>query len=51
MDFAKDDLLTELRKGGYSGNDKTRFIWEAVVFCLSEETPASLAKDPRFTPS
>jgi methyltransferase (TIGR00027 family) len=36
MDFSKDDLLTELRKGGYSRKDKTLFIWEGVVPYIPE---------------
>jgi methyltransferase (TIGR00027 family) len=30
MDFAKDDLLRQLRKGGYKETRKTFFIWEGV---------------------
>ena len=36
MDFTKDDLLIELRKAGYSEEQKTMFVWEAVVFYLPE---------------
>jgi len=36
MDFTKDDLLTELRKGGYSENEKSFFIWEGVFAYLPE---------------
>lgn len=41
MDFTKDDLLTELRKGGYSERDKTFFIWEGVTRYI----PESAVKD------
>ena len=41
MDFAKDDLLTELGKYGYSPSEKTLFIWEAVVFYLPESAVKS----------
>jgi methyltransferase (TIGR00027 family) len=36
MDFTKDDLLTELRKAGYSERDKTFFLWEGVVMYIPE---------------
>lgn len=31
MDFTKDDLLTELVKGGYRDRGRNLFIWEGVV--------------------
>jgi methyltransferase (TIGR00027 family) len=31
VDFTKDDLLTELRNGGYAEHAKTLFIWEGVT--------------------
>jgi methyltransferase (TIGR00027 family) len=34
VDFTKDDLLAQLRKGGYSEHAKTLFIWEGVVYYL-----------------
>ena len=36
MDFAKDNLLTQLRKGGYQPARKTLFIWEGVTRYLPE---------------
>jgi methyltransferase (TIGR00027 family) len=36
MDFTKDDLLTQLRKGGFSPTEKTLFIWEGVVAYIPE---------------
>jgi methyltransferase (TIGR00027 family) len=36
MDFTKDDLLDQLRKGGYSEQQQTFFLWEGVVFYLPE---------------
>jgi methyltransferase (TIGR00027 family) len=36
MDFTKDDLLTQLKKSGYSEKEKTFFIWEGVVYYLPE---------------
>jgi methyltransferase (TIGR00027 family) len=36
MDFTKDDLLTQLRKGGFSETEKTLFIWEGVVVYIPE---------------
>ena len=36
MDFTKDDLLTQLSKGGYSEKEKSFFIWEGVVAYLPE---------------
>jgi methyltransferase (TIGR00027 family) len=36
MDFTKDDLLTQLRKGGFSETEKTLFIWEGVVVYMPE---------------
>lgn len=34
MDFTRDDLLTELRKRGYSEKITTLFIWEGVTMYL-----------------
>jgi methyltransferase (TIGR00027 family) len=34
MDFTKDDLLTQLRKGGYSERDRSLYIWEGVTMYL-----------------
>lgn len=36
MDFTKDNLLDQLRKGGYSEQQQTFFLWEGVVFYLPE---------------
>ena len=36
MDFTKDDLLTQLRKGGYSEKDQSLYIWEGVTMYLPE---------------
>jgi methyltransferase (TIGR00027 family) len=36
VDFTKDDLLTELVKGGYSEQQKTFFLWEGVTVYLPE---------------
>ena len=36
MDFAKDNLLTQLRKGGYQPARTTLFIWEGVTRYLPE---------------
>jgi len=36
MDFTKDDLLAQLRKGGYSDKEKTLFISEGVFSYLPE---------------
>ena len=36
MDFAKDDLLKQLRKGGYDPARKTLFIWEGVTRYIPE---------------
>jgi methyltransferase (TIGR00027 family) len=36
MDFTKDNLLEQLRKGGYSEQQQTFFLWEGVVFYLPE---------------
>ncbi len=36
MDFTKDDLLEQLRKAGYSEQQKTFFLWEGVTYYLSE---------------
>jgi methyltransferase (TIGR00027 family) len=36
MDFAKDDLLRQLRKGGYDEKRKTLFIWEGVTRYIPE---------------
>jgi methyltransferase (TIGR00027 family) len=36
MDFAKDDLLKQLRKGGYVRARKTLFIWEGVTRYIPE---------------
>ena len=34
MDFSRDDLFTQLRKDGYSSNERTLFIWEGVTMYL-----------------
>lgn len=36
MDFTKDDLLTELKKAGYSESARTFFLWEGVTVYLPE---------------
>ena len=36
MDFTKDDLLTELRKAGYSERERSLFVWEGVIGYLTE---------------
>jgi len=36
MDFTKGDLLTQLKKGGYSEKDRSLFIWEGVTMYLPE---------------
>jgi methyltransferase (TIGR00027 family) len=36
MDFTKDDLLSQLRAGGYSENERSFFIWEGVTAYLPE---------------
>ncbi len=36
MDFTKDDLLTQLKTGGYSETVKTLFIWEGVTMYIPE---------------
>jgi methyltransferase (TIGR00027 family) len=36
MDFTKDDLLTQLRKGGYLERLKTLFVWEGVTMYIPE---------------
>jgi methyltransferase (TIGR00027 family) len=36
VDFTKDDLGTELGKGGYDRTLKTIFVWEGVTFYLPE---------------
>ena len=36
LDFTKDDLLTQLRKGGYSERGKSLFIWEGVTQYVPE---------------
>jgi methyltransferase (TIGR00027 family) len=36
MDFNKDDLLVQLRRGGYSEQEKSLFIWEGVTMYLPE---------------
>lgn len=36
MDFAKDDLLRQLRKGGYRETRKTLFVWEGVTRYIPE---------------
>jgi len=41
MDLTKDDLLTQLSKGGYSEKEKSFFLWEGVVAYL----PESAVKD------
>jgi methyltransferase (TIGR00027 family) len=45
MDFAKDDLLAQLRKFAYSEKEKTEFIWEGVSYYLPE---ASVRATLRF---
>lgn len=37
MDFTKDDLLVQLRKGGYSEQEKSLFLWEGVSMYLPQE--------------
>jgi methyltransferase (TIGR00027 family) len=37
MDFTKDDLLTQLRNGGYSENEQTLYLWEGVTMYLPED--------------
>jgi methyltransferase (TIGR00027 family) len=41
MDFTKDDLLTQLKKSGYSETAQTLFIWEGVSYYLPEEANRS----------
>jgi methyltransferase (TIGR00027 family) len=41
MDFTKDDLLTELRKEGYSEKSKTLFVWEGVTMYLPQSAVES----------
>jgi methyltransferase (TIGR00027 family) len=41
MDFTKDDLLTQLRKGGYSETERSLYIWEGVTMYLPESAVAS----------
>jgi methyltransferase (TIGR00027 family) len=41
MDFTKDNLLDQLRKGGYSEQQNTFFLWEGVTYYL----PESAVKD------
>jgi methyltransferase (TIGR00027 family) len=41
MDFAKDDLLDQLRNAGYSEQQNTFFLWEGVTYYL----PESAVKD------
>jgi methyltransferase (TIGR00027 family) len=41
MDFTKDNLLDQLRKAGYSEQQKTFFLWEGVTYYL----PESAVKD------
>jgi methyltransferase (TIGR00027 family) len=36
MDFTKDDLLSQLRAGGYTENEKSLFIWEGVTMYIPE---------------
>lgn len=36
MDFTKDDLLTQLRTGGYSEKESALFLWEGVSMYLPE---------------
>ncbi len=36
MDFTKDDLLTQLKKGGYSERALSLYIWEGVTMYLPE---------------
>jgi methyltransferase (TIGR00027 family) len=36
VDFTKDDLLTQLRKGGYSEKTRSLYIWEGVTMYLPE---------------
>ena len=36
MDFAKDDLGTQLRNAGFSEKDRTLFIWEGVVYYIPQ---------------
>jgi methyltransferase (TIGR00027 family) len=36
MDFTKDDLPAQLRKGGYSEKLKTLFVWEGVTMYIPE---------------
>lgn len=36
MDFTRQDLLTELRRFGYTEEHKTHFIWEGVSYYLPE---------------
>jgi methyltransferase (TIGR00027 family) len=38
MDFTKDDLSTQLRKGGYKEREKTFFIWEGVTMYIPESS-------------
>jgi len=41
MDFTKDDLLTQLRKGGYADRARTFFLWEGVAVYLPESAVTS----------
>jgi methyltransferase (TIGR00027 family) len=36
MDFTKDDLLSQLRTGGYSEREKSLIIWEGVTMYIPE---------------
>jgi methyltransferase (TIGR00027 family) len=41
MDFTKDDLLTQLRKSGYSEKERSLYIWEGVTMYLPEAAVTS----------
>jgi methyltransferase (TIGR00027 family) len=45
MDFTKDDLLTQLRKSGYSNEARTLYVWEGVTTYLPE---AAIMSSLRF---
>jgi methyltransferase (TIGR00027 family) len=45
MDFSKDDLLVQVRKGGYLEQEKSLFLWEGVSMYLLE---ASVRQTLRF---
>jgi methyltransferase (TIGR00027 family) len=45
MDLNKDDLLVQLRMGGYSENERSLFIWEGVSMYLPE---AAVRRTLRF---